>query len=196
MDQAERRPDSYLDCAEMTYLTPDNCVLYETKNGFPAMRAFLPPLRDDLSEEAQADEQPVWQDVGRVFFHRAFPFDAPDAYISVMSKDGKEYGMIRAVSEFDGQPEMADILRKELDRKYLIRTIRKIRSLKEKLGFSYWEVDTDCGRFSFTMQDTYRNLIHNSENGIILSDVDGNRYQIPDVLTLDPKSYRKIELYL
>jgi hypothetical protein len=26
--------------------------------------------------------------------------------------------------------------------------------------------------------------------------VDGNRYMIPDVLSLDPKSYRKIELYL
>ena len=46
------------------------------------------------------------------------------------------------------------------------------------------------------MRDTYRNLFHNSENGIVLTDVDGNRFLIPDVLQLDPKSYRKIELYL
>ncbi len=34
------------------------------------------------------------------------------------------------------------------------------------------------------------------ENGVVLTDVDGNRYVIKDVLQLDAKSYRKIELYL
>lgn len=196
MEHAEPLRDSYLDCAKMTYLNPQNCEFYLTKNGFPAMKAFLPPPHDDLTEETDADRTPVWQDVGRVFFHRAFPFDAPDQYVSVMDRDGKEYGMVKSLSEFEGKPDMLNIIRKELERKYLIRTIQKIRSLKDKLGYSYWDVDTDCGRFSFTMQDTYRNLVHNSENGIILSDVDGNRYQIPNVLELDPKSYRKIELYL
>ncbi|MBO4367028.1 MAG: DUF1854 domain-containing protein [Clostridia bacterium] len=196
MENTEQVRDSYLDCAEMTYLSPENCELYRTQNGFPAMKAFLPPRHDDLVEEAETDRTPVRQDFGRVFFHRAFPFDAPDRYISVLDGEGTEYGMIRALSEFENKPDMLEIIRTELDRKYLIRTILKIRSLKDKLGFSYWDVDTDCGRFSFTMQDTYRNLIHNSENGIILSDVDGNRFQIPDVLALDPRSYRKIELYL
>jgi hypothetical protein len=31
---------------------------------------------------------------------------------------------------------------------------------------------------------------------VVLTDVDGNRYVIKDVLQLDAKSYRKIELYL
>ena len=189
-----RPEDNYLDFAELTYLTPENSVFYRTKNGFPAMKAFLPPEKDDLEDDRPQD--PVWQDFGRVFFHRAFPFDAPDEFISVLNKDGKEHGMIRALSEFSAKPEEEQIIREELNRKYLVRTILKIRSLKEKLGFSYWEVDTDHGKFSFTMQDTYRNLIHNSENGIVLTDVDGNRFQIPDVLALDSKSYRKIELYL
>ena len=74
--------------------------------------------------------------------------------------------------------------------------ISKILSLKDKLGFSYWEVETDHGKKSFTMQDTYRNMFKNSENGVVLTDVDGNRFIIKDVLKLDAKSYHKIELYL
>ena len=190
----ENRPDNYLDFAEMTYLTPENSHFFSTENGFLGMKAFLPPVKDDLEKDEPGE--PVWQEFPRVFLHRAFPFDAPDEFISVLDKERREYGIIRALSEFSGQPEELEALKAELDRKYLVRTISKIRSLKEKLGFSYWEVDTDHGKFSFTMQDTYRNLIHNTENGIVLTDVDGNRYQITDVLALDPKSYRKIELYL
>ncbi len=183
--------DSYLDLANVVYLKPENAVFTRTKNGFPAMRAFLPPVTDDLTEEQRP---PEWQDFGRVQFHRAFPFDAPDEYISVLDMDGKEYGIIRALSDFEG--EARALIEAELERKYLAPVITKILSLKDKMGFSYWDAETDCGKRSFTMRDTYRNLFHNSENGVVLTDVDGNRYLIPDVLKLDPKSYRKIELYL
>lgn len=183
--------DSYLELADVTYLTPENAQFSRTVHGFPALRAFLPPVTDDLLEEKRP---PEWQDFGRVNFHRAFPFDAPDEYISVLSKDGREYGIIRRLSDFSG--EAREIIASELARKYLSPVITRIRSLKDKLGYSYWEVETDAGPRSFTMRDTYRNLFHNSENGIVLTDVDGNRFLIPDVLQLDPKSYRKIELYL
>ena len=46
------------------------------------------------------------------------------------------------------------------------------------------------------MHDTYRNTAKISEERVVLTDVDGNRYEIPDVFALDRKSYRKIELYL
>lgn len=182
---------SFLDLADITYLTPENAVFSRTKNGFPVMRAFLPPVTDDLTEEKLP---PQWQDFGRVQFHRAFPFDTPDEYISVLNMDGKEYGIIRSLADFAG--EAGELIQKELARKYLSPAITKILSLKDKLGFSYWEVETDHGKKSFTMQDTYRNMFKNSENGVVLTDVDGNRYVIKDVLQLDAKSYRKIELYL
>lgn len=203
--------ENFLDYAKITYFTPENAVFSLTKNGFPTLKAFIPPIqKDDLecaetpagegagqkdtSAEPDSGCNPVWQDLGRIYFHRMFPFDSPDEFISVLDKDGKEYGVIRRISDFGS--ENAEIITRELDRKYLCPEITKIKSLKDKLGYTYWEVDTDKGEMSFSTHDTYRNIARISDTRLVISDLDGNRFSITDVLALDRKSYRKIELYL
>ena len=188
----ETKNDNFLDLAEVTYLTAENSRFYRTKNGFPALEAVLPKFGDDL--ESNADKTPVKQDLGRVFFHRCFPFETPDEYISVLNKDGREYAMIRDLAEMPDEAQ--EIIRAELDRKYLCPTVTKIKSLKEKLGYSFWEVETDKGDMSFSMHDTYRNIARVGDGMLIISDVDGNRYRIDDVANLDRKSFKRIELYL
>ena len=188
----ETKNDNFLDLAEIRYLTAENSRFYRTKNGFPALEAVLPKFGDDL--ESNADKTPVKQDLGRVFFHRCFPFETPDEYISVLNKDGREYAMIRDLSEMPAEAQ--EIIRAELDRKYLCPTVTRIKSLKEKLGYSFWEVETDKGDMNFSMHDTYRNIARVGDGMLIISDVDGNRYRIDDVAALDRKSFKKIELYL
>lgn len=184
--------ENYLDLASVIYLTSENSRFYVTANGFPAMEAVLPKKCDDLAEKT--DDSLEKQDVGRVFFHRCFPFETPDEYISVLDKDGREHAMIRRLTDL---PEEAqEIIRNELDRKYLCPVIERMCSLKEKLGYSFWKVITDRGEMSFSMHDTYRNIARVGNGMLIINDVDGNRYRINDVAKLDRKSYKKIELYL
>ena len=156
------------------------------------MEAVVPKIGDDL--ELTEDKIPVKQDFGRVFFHRCFPFESPDEYISVLNKDGRELGLILKLTELPDESQ--DIIKQELDRKYLCPTIQKINSLKEKLDYSFWEVTTDKGNMNFSMHDTFRNIAHVGNGALILTDVDGNRFKIEDVSKLDRKSYKKIELYL
>ena len=54
----------------------------------------------------------------------------------------------------------------------------------------------DGREVSFTMQDTFKNIIHTGEDSMILVDVDSNRYTVKSISSLSSKSYRKIELYL
>ena len=188
------KKNDFLDIVKIEYLTPQNARFSESANGFPLLEAFLPKVKKDDLEENGADTEPVWQDLGRVFFHRAFPYDNAEDFISVTDKEGKEYGLIRSLSDFDGAGR--DIIERELGRKYYTPVIKKIKSVKERFGYSYWEVETETGSASFAMHDTFRNTAKISEERVILTDVDGNRYEIKDVLALDRKSYRKIELYL
>ena len=130
----------------------------------------------------------------RVVLRRAFPFDMPDRYISVLDEDGRELGIIENIHSFDGHS--ADLLSSELRRIYHTPKIHRIFSVKERYGFSYWEVETSDQKLSFTIQDTYRNLLHIGEDRLALFDVDGNRFEIESLAALDRKSYKKLELYL
>ena len=131
----------------------------------------------------------------RVFLHRAFPHELLWEYISVLDVDNKEIGLIYNIEDFDA--DTVSILKTELERKYYSPIISTIESVKERYGFSYWNVITSDGKkMTFTMQDTYRNITHMGDDTLLLLDVDGNRFTIKSVAALDRKSYRKIEIYL
>lgn len=208
---------------KINYLNRDNTTLTE-KNGFLGLRAVIDkpddPLfdkKDDKKDENSGDkkdEKPeekarypeednlpegkILKVADRIFLSRAFPFDMPHDYISVLDKDKKEIGFIRSLDDFD-EPQRSMLLR-ELEAKYYTPTIRRIYSVKERYGFSYWKTECEFGEKSFTLQDTYRSIIKTSNpdgsERLFILDVDGNRYEIPDVEKLDRKSFKKIELYL
>lgn len=131
----------------------------------------------------------------RVFLHRDFPFEKLWEYISVLDGDSKEIGIIINIADFDD--ETAALLRTELERKYYCPEVKAIESLKERYGFSYWTVITaEDRKVSFTMQDTFRNIIRVGQDKCLLLDVDGNRFIIESIAALDRKSHKKIEIYL
>ena len=153
---------------------------FEEKNG------FLSLIFREGEEETRHD---------RIFLHRAFPHELPFEFISVLGEEKKEIGIIYSLSDFDGEDEA--LIKKEIERKYYSPVIKEIKSVKERYGFSYWKVLLEDGReINFTMQDTFKNILHTGEESLILIDVDTNRFQIPNVSDLSTKSYRKIELYL
>ena len=155
------------------WLTPENATFY-IKNDF-------------LHIKTETYE-------GRAHLCREFPFELEWEFISVMNEEQAEVGIIKSVSLFEGVGE--ELLRTELRRRYYAPVIDKILGVKERYGFSYWRVHTAEGNVNFTLHDTYRSIIRASHNRVVLLDVNGNRFEIPDVQALDRKSYKKIELYL
>lgn len=157
-----------------------NNARFEEKNG------FLTLILTEESEEKSYD---------RIFLHRAFPHELEFQYISVLNEDKKEVGIIYDISDFDEAAQA--LLRTEIAKKYYSPVIKEIKSVKERYGFSYWKVSLEDGReLSFTMQDTFKNIIHTGEDSIVLVDVDSNRFTVRSISALSSKSYRKIELYL
>ena len=131
----------------------------------------------------------------RVFLHRAFPHELPFEFISVLGEEKTEIGIIYDVEDFES--DTVSLLKCEIERRYYSPVIKEIKSVKERYGFSYWKVSLEDSReVSFTMQDTFKNILHTGEESLMLIDVDNNRFTISNVSALDSKSYRKIELYL
>ena len=95
---------------------------------------------------------------------------------------------------FDGEEK--ELIVRELERKYYTPSIKKILSVKDRFGFSYWDVETESGKVTFTLQDTFKSISRAGDNKLFFSDVDGNRFVIENIEALDKKSHKKIELYL
>lgn len=172
-NHAPRKERSLAEISVTVWLTPENAAFYE-KNGF-------------LYIKHEEKEQ-------RVFLCRQFPFVYLWEFISVLDEEQCEIGIIRDLAVFEENDRA--VLTKELQRRYYSPVIKAIYSVKERYGFSYWRVQTEEGEVKFTLHDTYRSIIRAGERRIIFADVDGNRFEIPNVDELDRKSYKKIDLYL
>lgn len=129
-----------------------------------------------------------------VHLYRMLPFSMEDEYISVTDKNGKEIGFIKSLKDFP--PDVVSILSVELNRRYFIPIIRKINSIKDEFGFTYWEVETDAGERRFTTRSGHNQVIQLNENRVLIIDLDGNRFEIEDYKSLGSKYSRIIETLL
>jgi len=171
--QDETKNHGLSDYVDIRYLDPATARFSETPGGF---------VRLTIGE---GETYP------RVALYRAFPFSYPDQYISVRDMDGNEIGMIKDLRAFD--EATVRLLERELERRYFTPVIRRIESVKEEFGYWYWTVETDAGPRRFTVREVQHNVVRLSPEHVLIIDLDGNRYEIPDTGQLDPKSRRYLE---
>ena len=169
--------------AKNVLITPRNASFCK-KGDFPAM----------VVKVKKSAHISVELHFSRVYLRRSFPAAEPYRYISVSGRDEKEVGMIPDIAEF---PEnQRKLLMAELDRLYFMPKIIAVENVRDRFGRTTFQVKTDIGPLSFTVQDVYRNLFRLPDGRLILTDIDGNRFEITDPKALDKKSYKKIELYI
>jgi len=99
--------------------------------------------------------------------------------------EGNELGMIRDPRELER--DSRKFLEAELRRRYFTPTILQILSLHEKMGIVEWKVESDRGTKVFLTKSVHSSL-RESNAGLIVTDVEGSRYEIQNVADLDPHS--------
>jgi hypothetical protein len=162
---------------EIRYITAENAVFRATDGGFISL---------DIGG-AHFD---------RVSICRAFPFTDPDEYLSVRESDSRagEIGIIRRLSELD--EAAAALVRSQIDLRYFTPKIQKIKNIRDKYGYAYFDVLTDRGECRFTIRVGGGAVSRLSDTRLIFTDIDGNRFELPDVTALPPKDQRKIDVYI
>ena len=132
----------------------------------------------------------------RVIVCRAFPFTEPDRWLSVRAAgDAKrEIGLIERLDGFDAAT--VALLNEQLTLRYFTPKILRIRSAVDKHGFSTIDADTDRGRCKFSFRGGSDAVTRLSETRVLFTDLDGNRYEIPDVTALSRREQKKIDVYL
>jgi len=115
------------------------------------------------------------------------PISHPGKYLSLL--DGKDREIMMLTDGLKGlDKEAKAILESELDRRYLTAQITRIEHAYFEFGSSYWTVETDRGKRDFVAQSLQENAQWHGPKHLVLVDVDGNRFEVRDVSTLDAHS--------
>ena len=174
LEQMEQETEEVL---RTTFLNKDNTVFKRTGGGF-------------LSLETGG------KTYSRIVVTRMFPFREKERYLSIRTPDEKsvEIGIIKDLADMDR--ETADMLREQLELRYFTPVIKKIVSIKDEFGYSYWDVVTDRGACRFTVRMGGNAIVHLSEVRVLIMDIDENRFEIPDLEKLSSSERKKLDLFI
>ncbi len=174
IDQMEQEVE---EMTALRYLTKENAVFARTEGGF-------------ISLEFDGKK---WE---RVQVIRLFPFTEPDQFISIRTVEerAKEIGVIEDMKKVS--KETRKMLEEQLKLHYFTPVIQKVLDIKDEYGYAYFHVMTDRGECRFTINMGGNAVVRLTDTRLLITDLDENRFEIPDVLQLSQKEQRKLDLFL
>ena len=133
----------------------------------------------------------------RVMIQRTFPLSQPLKFLSVREvkadrEPGEEIGIIEDLAALS--ESLQGLVYNELDTRYFTPDITKRLRLKDERGIVSMDTETTSGARRITAHSNSSSFIRLSKVRMLIVDVDGNRYNIPDITALDKKSRRNLEV--
>ena len=162
---------------EMRFLNRDNAVFARTAGGFVSLK----------TKEKEYD---------RVGVYLTFPLTNPEEFISIREADekAKEIGLVEKLSDLAADQQ--EMLREQLKLRYFMPVITKVLDVKDEYGYAYWNVVTTFGACRFTTQMSGEAVINLSDARLMVTDIDGTRYEIPDFYQLGVMERKKLDLFI
>lgn len=162
---------------EMRFLTRENTRFFRTEGGFLSMKT--------------GDKE-----YSRVGVYLTFPLTDPEEFISIREADekAKEIGMIEKLSQLER--EQQEMIREQIRLRYFMPVITKVLDIKDEYGYAYWHAATNFGVCRFTTQMSGEAVVALSDSRLLVTDIDGNRYEIPDFYKLSVLERKKLDLFI
>lgn len=161
----------------MRFLNSENAVFTRTEGGFLALKTGE-------------------KEYERVGVYLTFPLTNPNEFISIREADekAKEIGIIQSINDL-GKDEQ-EMIREQVRLRYFMPVIRKVMDVKDEYGYAYWHVVTDYGACRFTTHMGGDAVVNLGEARYQVTDIDGNRYEIPDFYALTVLERKKLDLFI
>lgn len=161
----------------MRFLTAENAVFSRTEGGFLSLKT--------------GDKE-----YDRVGIYLTFPLTNPEEFISIREADekAKEIGIIEKLSDLPKDQQA--MLNEQIKLRYFMPVITKVLDVKDEYGYAYWHVTTNFGACRFTTQMSSDAVVSLSDSRLLVTDIDSNRYEIPDFYALSVMERKKLDLFI
>lgn len=114
-----------------------------------------------------------------------FPLTAPGCCVLVRDEDGREMGVVEDVEQLED--ESKEEVHRELENEYFTSRVVAISSVRSRHGVTTWDLVTERGNRQIHVKDR-TDIRKLPEGRIVLTDVHGMKFDIPDIAQLDRRS--------
>jgi hypothetical protein len=120
-----------------------------------------------------------------VTVRRCFPWSEPARFVSLRDDEEEEFALVEDLADLDSASRAA--LEAALAEAGFVFRVTAIRDVDEEVEIRVWRADTAQGprRFQTRLDDWPREL---PGGGILIRDVAGDLYHVPDPRALDRRS--------
>ena len=117
---------------------------------------------------------------------RLLPFADPDHYWGVLDHEGNDLGVIADPSRLPAKSKL--VADQMLSERYFMPEAHKVVSVRDDFGTQIWNIETAQGNREYAIRNLKDNLLGLPPHRVILTDADGNRFEIPNSEALSPKA--------
>jgi len=103
----------------------------------------------------------------------------------VRDEDGREMGVVEDVEQLED--ESKEEVHRELENEYFTSRVVAISSVRSRHGVTTWDLVTERGNRQIHVKDR-TDIRKLPEGRIVLTDVHGMKFDIPDIAQLDRRS--------
>ncbi len=176
-------PDNLSDFERETQVVPD-----ESGTDPATLRLFYHPpgtVRLTVGDDHSYHSVKVFQSA---------PLSLPSQYLSLQSGRGEEIVMIRHLGDLSA--DSRTVAKEELMRRYLTARVEAVAEVRTEFSITYWHVRTDKGERDFVVQSMAESCLWLSDDHLLLTDTDGNRFEIVSRAALDAASRAQLDSVL
>jgi len=162
------------------------------KDGFPASYDAA-RVRMTANPDGTLDLKAGVRTFRKVRVKLGRPLYKPADFASILGEKG-EVGLLVNLAGL--HPEARAILEEHRLQGDLTTKVLKINDISHQFGASYWEVQTAKGVRQFVIRGTSEHVRWLDDDRLLITDVNGNRFEIPSLNALDKRSLDHIHLIL
>lgn len=125
---------------------------------------------------------------------RAFPIQSPEDGISIVNTDGEEVAWVDALDELPAVEQA--LIREALAAREFMPVLQRIVSVTSFSTPCTWQVDTDRGSTEFVLRGDEDIRRIGKAGALLIADVHGIQYYVPDQFALDANSKRILDRFM